>query len=69
MADEWRMIVAVSMVDGILFDKLDAIAKNLKAKTKSGGADPPFGGIQVSHKSSSVIGPSLPWRVIDSSWS
>jgi len=36
------------MVDGILFDKLDAIAKNLKAKTKAGGLDSPFGGIQAS---------------------
>jgi hypothetical protein len=36
------------MVDGVLFDKLDAIAKNLKAKTKAAGGDPPFGGIQVS---------------------
>lgn len=44
------------MVDGVLFDKLDAIAKNLKAKTKPGGADLPFGGIQVRTDSSNPLG-------------
>lgn len=49
VADDWMRLasrVAVSMVDGALFDKLEYIAKNIKFKGK--GVPEPFGGIQVS---------------------
>jgi hypothetical protein len=38
-----RLKIAVSMVDGVLFDKLDCIARDLR------DCDLTFGGIQVSH--------------------